>query len=151
MAMNKKDRMGVAVVFCLLFAVIVYEYRVSVKLTPSTEGTGSDETSIQGISSKELQDISKGGGDIIIVDVRSRRAYNKGHIPGAISIPFPDITKRSNELDQDKMVVIYCESGPWSRIAYGELKELGFKNLRLLKNGIVGWKWEVRGEIEKGD
>ncbi len=142
-----KERLSIAAVFAAMLLVAVYEYRESVKQIPSSGG--KEEALFMGVSSRELQEMINRGDDFILVDVRSPSEYRNGHIPGAISIPFPEIKAGMKELDRTKTVVLYCRSGPWSRIAYREFRDAGFSDVRVLRNGIVGWKWEVNGAIEK--
>ncbi|MEJ2208995.1 MAG: rhodanese-like domain-containing protein [Anaerolineae bacterium] len=47
-------------------------------------------------------------GEIVMVDVRGKAAYDASHIEGAISMPETEIAGRLNELDQDKLLVLYC-------------------------------------------
>ncbi|HUP27191.1 MAG TPA: rhodanese-like domain-containing protein, partial [Chloroflexia bacterium] len=44
----------------------------------------------------------------VIIDVRSKDAYDLGHIRGSISFPEADIAARIKELPKDKLVVAYC-------------------------------------------
>ncbi len=46
--------------------------------------------------------------DVVIVDVRDKKEYDLGHIPGAISMEYPDeIESRYKELPTDKTLVLY--------------------------------------------
>lgn len=47
-------------------------------------------------------------GEAVLVDVRSRQAYDESHAAGAISIPEEEMEKRQNELPSDKEVILYC-------------------------------------------
>ena len=47
--------------------------------------------------------------DIIIVDVRAEEDYEKGHIPGAISLP-KEKWNSPEGLSRDKLNVVYCYS-----------------------------------------
>ena len=52
--------------------------------------------------------------DIMIIDARPKRAkYDKGHIPGAISIPDSQFAKMTAQLpaSKDTLLIFYCE-GP---------------------------------------
>lgn len=45
---------------------------------------------------------------VILVDVRGQINYNLGHIPGAISMPFPDgIETRHQTLPAEGLIVLY--------------------------------------------
>ena len=48
-------------------------------------------------------------GSVIVLDVRARDAYEQGHIPGAISVPFETVEKRAAEWrSASKPIVTYC-------------------------------------------
>lgn len=60
------------------------------------------------IAVAELKHLLDKGENVVLVDVRSVRAYNAGHLPGAISMPFPDqLQARHQELPQDELIVLY--------------------------------------------
>jgi rhodanese-related sulfurtransferase len=45
----------------------------------------------------------------VVVDVRDTTSYEIGHIPGARSIPLPDIEREINNLKKiTKPIVVYC-------------------------------------------
>jgi 3-mercaptopyruvate sulfurtransferase SseA len=57
----------------------------------------------------ELKGMLDNKADIVVVDVRSKEIYNAGHVPGAISMPYPDeIKARNGELLKDKLIILYC-------------------------------------------
>jgi rhodanese-related sulfurtransferase len=39
--------------------------------------------------------IASGTVDFVLVDVRGRQAYSKGHVSGAINLPLPTITEEA--------------------------------------------------------
>ncbi len=46
--------------------------------------------------------------DVIVVDTRSEQSYVTKHIPGAVSMPYPDgIRAKNRELPRDKMIIFY--------------------------------------------
>ncbi len=46
--------------------------------------------------------------NVIVIDVRSRESFQRGRIPGAISIPLADLRNRVPEIDRDASIVTYC-------------------------------------------
>jgi len=50
-------------------------------------------------------------GKFTLVDSRPDVKFNEGHIPGAVSIPFPKMAQLSDRLPKDKsdLVIFYCE------------------------------------------
>lgn len=46
-------------------------------------------------------------GHAVFVDVRNHLAYERSHIPGAISMPLMELGQRLNELPKDRLLVFY--------------------------------------------
>jgi rhodanese-related sulfurtransferase len=91
---------------------------------------------IKQISPKEL-DQKKG---IVLLDVRTDKEYEQGHIPGAIHIPYSEIGERIKKLKKDKELVVFCQNGSKSIWAIKRLMGMGYKNLSNLKGGYNAWK-----------
>ena len=72
---------------------------------------------------------------VIIVDARDNAQYAQEHIPGAINIDWHQAVARRAELLKDRTVVVYCNSGSLSA-----LRLLGYDNVKVLQDGIEGWK-----------
>ena len=82
------------------------------------------------LSPTELQKlIRKDGPGITVVDVRDSQEYQEGHIPGAINIPSEVFASKSDTLDKERKIVVYCNSGGRSYNAYRKLMKLGYKSI----------------------
>lgn len=87
------------------------------------------------------------GGEATVLDVRPAEEYRAGHIPGAISIPLPELKRRLLELPQDTEIVAYCR-GPYCLMAVEAvalLRREGLSAVRL-EDGVTDWKargWRV--------
>ena len=44
----------------------------------------------------------------LLLDVRSAEGYRKGHLPGAINIPFEELPQRLGELSKRAEIIAYC-------------------------------------------
>jgi len=77
---------------------------------------------------------------IFIVDARDALQYSREHIPGAVNIEWRQSVARRTELPKDRMVVMYCNSGSLSAQAVFALRLLGYDNVKVLQDGIEGWK-----------
>ncbi len=81
------------------------------------------------------------GGAVTVLDVRPAAEYRAGHIPGALSVPLPDLERRIADLPRDREVVAYCR-GPFCVLAVEAVRVLrarGFNALRL-EEGVPEWR-----------
>ena len=61
------------------------------------------------ISAGKLKNMLDDENDVIVIDTRSELSYENGHIPGALSMPFPDgIRAGVKTLPKNKLIVLYC-------------------------------------------
>ncbi len=76
-----------------------------------------------------------------IIDARPANKYEGGHVPGAISIPKPMLSKNLDKLSKDKTLIFYCgglHCGLSPASAKIALKN-GFKNVKVWYEGQPGW------------
>lgn len=71
----------------------------------------------------------------VIVDVRSKREYEEGHIKNSLNIPVDQLDKNLSKLSKDKTIITCCASGMRSASAKSILQNNGYKNVH---NG-GGW------------
>lgn len=64
----------------------------------------------------------------VIVDVREPKEFAEGHIPGALNIPMEQFAAKSDVLPKGKNIVVYCNSGSRSYIAFKKLIQLAYPN-----------------------
>jgi rhodanese-related sulfurtransferase len=77
----------------------------------------------------------------VIVETRAPEAFTQAHIPGAVNLPYRDMTPESTaHLARDLVYVCYCESINCNAATKGALKlaELGFQ-VKRLSGGITSW------------
>lgn len=77
------------------------------------------------------QDLPKIEEEYLLVDVRTSREYGLGHAEGAINIPLDELRDRLAELDQNKLLVLYCQVGLRGYLAQRILKQKGYRTLNL--------------------
>ena len=79
--------------------------------------------------------------DLIILDVRERDAFAKGHIPGAVNIPRGQLELRVNDVlpDPTLRVLTYCEYGKISTLAAATLRDIGYGRAIALDGGFQSW------------
>jgi rhodanese-related sulfurtransferase len=86
-------------------------------------------------------------GEVTLLDVRPAEEYEAGHIPGALSVPLPDLKSRIAVLPRRRDIVAYCR-GPYCVMALDAvdlLRKKGFRAHRM-EQGVQDWRargWRV--------
>lgn len=77
-----------------------------------------------------------------ILDVRSRREFVNGHVPGARHIPFWILPARTSEIpaSQADPIVVYCGHGPRAYMAGAALRLSGFRRVVYLEGHMLQWR-----------
>jgi glyoxylase-like metal-dependent hydrolase (beta-lactamase superfamily II)/rhodanese-related sulfurtransferase len=86
--------------------------------------------------------VDAGAGDLIVLDVREKDAYDAGHIPGARLLPRGQLELRvDKELpDPTARIVTCCDFGRISTLAAATLREMGFQRTVALDGGMKAWR-----------
>lgn len=94
------------------------------------------------ISAEALLTRIESGAAPVILDVRSRGEFARGHVPGARHIPFWRISRRIGELAilRDSELVVYCGHGPRAIIAGRALRRRGFTRITYLEGHFSKWR-----------
>ncbi|MDO4594947.1 MAG: rhodanese-like domain-containing protein [Tissierellia bacterium] len=97
----------------------------------------------ESVLAEELQEAANEA-DNVIIDVRDKKDYDKGHLKSAISIPLDEAETKINELDVDKDADIYtyCYSGNKSKEVAQMLTEAGFTNVHNSLDGTKEFDFE---------
>ena len=81
----------------------------------------------------------------VFVDARPTESYEKGHIQGAINLPYSFVRSVPPEaielLRKERRIIVYCnsESAERSNLMAGELSEAGLNDVAYLLGGFLGW------------
>jgi rhodanese-related sulfurtransferase len=103
------------------------------RLEEATEG-------IQALTASELAD-QLNQRELVIIDLRPVEEYEAAHIPGAVSMPGPELLDRIDELPEDRTIVAYCR-GPYCSTAVEAVRELrdrGYDVIRL-EDSVLDWQ-----------
>jgi rhodanese-related sulfurtransferase len=87
-------------------------------------------------------DLSKGVTGFVVVDCRSPESYARGHIPGALSLPYRTITaETAARLSKDRTYVTYCSNVHCNASTKGALRlsDLGFR-VKEMTGGFEAWQ-----------
>jgi len=95
---------------------------------------------LEPVTFKELRRLMRDE-DITVVDVRPADEYEAGHIPGALSVPVPDLKRRLRELPKGREVIAYCRGQycVYSLEAVTLLRKHGYR-ARRAHEGLPDWK-----------
>jgi len=104
------------------------------------------------ISPVEADQVMRSNPNALVIDVRDAADIaGTGIIPGAVNISLGTLTyKADNQVplewrdaqleNRARQIITTCESGEMAALAGKLLKDMGFKNVRILKGGTVAWK-----------
>jgi rhodanese-related sulfurtransferase len=73
------------------------------------------------------------------VDVRGPGETRLGTIPGAVTIPLPQLLSRLGELDPDRPTVVNCAGGYRSSVGASTLSAHGFSDVSDVLGGYDAW------------
>ena len=93
------------------------------------------------IGQEALLEKMAGGGELLVLDVRTAREFADGHVPGAVNISHDELESRLAELEADRgsEVVVYCRSGRRAELALDLLAKAGFERLSHLEGDFLAW------------
>lgn len=81
--------------------------------------------------------------DALLVDLRSKADFDKGHILNAENIPVASLDEQIDRLSKragDRPIVLVCGNGMESQRAGRKLQQAGVEKLHLLKGGLPAWR-----------
>lgn len=82
--------------------------------------------------------------DTTLIDLRTPEAFQRGHIPGAINIPYPQLHAKSLPTFGKDIVILYCDRGNQSLLATRDLQKRG-----IMAFSIYGGFLAYHGPVER--
>lgn len=104
------------------------------------EISGFPLSKLNTMSVDDLNKLLKTEKQLTILDVRTEKEWNDGHIDGAVHIHGGTLQDRITEVPQDKPVAVICGSGYRASIASSFLKRHGFEDVSNVIGGMSAWK-----------
>lgn len=107
-------------------------------------GDTQNQANYQSITQEDAKQKMDTMTDYVILDVRTEKEYQEGHIPNAICIPNETIDETVKEQlpNLEQTIFVYCRSGNRSKQASEKLAELGYANVFEF-GGIQTWEYEI--------
>lgn len=95
-----------------------------------------DAARVESISAAAWQNPS-----VVIIDLRSKEEYARGHIPGARNIQY-GVSGTGEELarlDRKAAYILYCRAGAHSLEIRDEMRRMGFSEVTVMRGGFLEW------------
>ena len=91
------------------------------------------------LTPRELQEKRRAGEALWLMDIRSRQAFQKGHIRGSHNIPREELFDSLDLIPREGTVIVICDSGLHAGQAAGMLGSMGIR-AGVLLGGMKSWK-----------
>lgn len=76
----------------------------------------------------------------LFVDVRDAGQFEESTIPGAVNIEWREVLDRIDEIPEDRMTILFCNTGTLSSQATFALRVAGRTNVVVMQSGFSGWQ-----------
>jgi NADPH-dependent 2,4-dienoyl-CoA reductase/sulfur reductase-like enzyme/rhodanese-related sulfurtransferase len=99
----------------------------------------------RGIAPIEAKRRIDGGDNLVIVDVRTPKEFQKLRLPypNVLNLPLQDLRDRRHELPNNCDILIYCGVSMRAYEAQRILNAAGFDRVWFIEGGLTGWPFEV--------
>lgn len=78
-----------------------------------------------------------------VIDVRPIEEFRAGHLPGAVSVPLPELEARLAELPADREVIAYCR-GPYCVMSAKAVQLLRSRGIAARRSELGVLEWQAR-------
>ncbi len=99
---------------------------------------GMPVSSVAMISVQDLKELMKGQAPPVL-DNRATGEWKKGHIPGSIAAPAPDMRHRDKDWNPDEPLIVLCNTSNRAMTGASLLKQRGFKQVINVAGGTTAW------------
>jgi adenylyltransferase/sulfurtransferase len=106
------------------------------------------ELGVPEIEPSELKQLMDAGEPFVLVDVREPHEWEICNLGGQL-IPLSQLPSRVHELSSADEIVVMCRSGMRSARAVDFLRQAGFRKVKNLRGGILGWSSQVDPSVPR--
>ena len=106
------------------------------------------ELSVPEIEPSEVKQLMDTGEPFVLVDVREPHEWEICNLGGQL-IPLSQLPSRVHELSSADEIVVMCRSGMRSARAVDFLRQAGFRKVKNLRGGILGWSSQVDPSVPR--
>lgn len=104
--------------------------------------TQSKSLVVKHVDAHGAQALLSANPQVVVLDVRSPKEIEDGHIEGAVFANFfdDDFKQQLTRFEKDTHYLVHCKGGGRSTKALATLEELGFTNITHMDGGLDDWK-----------
>lgn len=101
----------------------------------------ADEHALAPLDAQKLIEENRDNAGFVIIDLRTTREFNDGHIAGARQIHYyaTNFMRIMSQIDRESTLLLYCQRGRQSPLAFRALQRLRFAQIYILDGGIEEW------------
>jgi glyoxylase-like metal-dependent hydrolase (beta-lactamase superfamily II)/rhodanese-related sulfurtransferase len=102
----------------------------------------ADPQLVEGVRTMSVPEASAwlGAEHPTVLDVREPWEYERGRLPGAVSLPQADLALHLDELDKEREYLVVCAGGVRSLRVTHYLRWAGFEGVASMDGGTEGWR-----------
>ena len=77
----------------------------------------------------------------VVIDVRSKADFSKGHLLGSINIPVAQLKDAGTELEnyRNRPIILVDANGMQTAASAQQLKKMGMPEIHRMQGGIISW------------
>lgn len=104
--------------------------------------------SVRGVTPEKLEQWRRDG-SVVVADLRSAEEYQRGHLEGAVSVPWIRLRQQSRRWTAEQRVVLVCRTGYRSLQGVRLLQTRSFRDVHWLRGGMLGWAGHRVGVLDE--
>ena len=104
--------------------------------------TAASAANVGKVTPQELKNLIGSKADIVVVDAQPKGAYDVGHVPGSVNLPWVPQIKSPGKLPKNKDLVLYCactHDEDATDLANQLVTRFGYTRVKLLEGGWLKW------------
>lgn len=124
---NPGRRIFMAAAFCLFFLFPGFAF--------------ADEHALAPLDAQKLIEENRDNPGFVIIDLRTKREFDDGHIAGARQIHYyaTNFLRLMSQFDRESTLLLYCQKGRQSPLALRAMQRLRFARIYILDGGMEEW------------
>jgi rhodanese-related sulfurtransferase len=121
--------------FCKFMALFLWLFCLSSGIA------AADQHALTPLDAQKLIEENRDNAKFVIIDLRTIREFDDGHIAGARQIHYyaTNFMRVMSQLDRESTLLLYCQKGRQSPLAFRALQRLRFAQIYILDGGIEEW------------